>query len=215
MKSKSLSILIILVALVVSGSSPRRGTFLMYQPDGTSFLATLKGDEFAHVLTTADGYAVTKGEDGFYMYAYFNSDGSRTNSGYKVGSDVPSMVLSGCRSIPWQALRSISAEKRINRRGNSRNRLATRATSPIRKHCIVLLAQFQDKSFMNGDSRRQEFIDLITKENSRSVLDYFNDQFNGEYEFNFTIGPIVTLSKDLAYYGKNEDDKAGQDSFPQ
>ncbi|MBR7004969.1 MAG: M6 family metalloprotease domain-containing protein [Bacteroidales bacterium] len=215
MKSKYLPILIILVALVVSGSSPRKGTFLMYQPDGTSFLATLKGDEFAHVLTTADGYAVTKGEDGFYWYAYFNSNGSRTSSGYKVGSEVPSMVLSGCRSIPWQALRNISAEKRINRRGYSRNRLATRASSPIRKHCIVLLAQFQDKSFMNGDSRRQEFIDLITKENSRSVLDYFNDQFNGEYEFNFTVGPIVTLSKDMAYYGKNEDDKAGQDSFPQ
>ena len=68
---------------------------------------------------------------------------------------------------------------------------------------------------MNGTSRRQEFIDLITKQGSNSVLDYFNDQFNGQYEFNFTVGPVVTLSKDMSYYGKNEDDKAGLDIHPQ
>ncbi len=215
MKHRSFIIIIILIALVASGSAPRRGTFLMYQPDGSSFLASLKGDEFAKVLTTADGHTVTKGEDGFYRYAFFNPDGSREISTYKVGDNVPSMVLDGFRYIPWRALREKAAKVRSTRRGETGNYVRTRASQSNKKHCIVILAQFQDKTFLNGESRRQEFMDLITKEGSNSVLDYFNDQFKGSYEFNFTIGPVVTLPKDLSYYGKNEDDKAGRDTNPQ
>ena len=215
MKHRSFIIIILLIALVASGSAPRRGTFLMYQPDGSSFLASLKGDEFAKVLTTADGHTVTKGEDGFYRYAFFNPDGSREISTYKVGDNVPSMVLDGFRYIPWRALREKAAKVRSTRRGETGNYVRTRASQSNKKHCIVILAQFQDKTFLNGESRRQEFMDLITKEGSNSVLDYFNDQFKGSYEFNFTIGPVVTLPKDLSYYGKNEDDKAGRDTNPQ
>ena len=215
MKRKLIPAVILLISLIVSGSSSRKGSFLMYQPDGTSFMAVIKGDEFAKVLTTSDGYAVMKCDDGFYRYAYFNPDGSRESSGYKVGADVPSLVLNGCRNIPWQALREKTALMRLERRGGFSPRVPTRGSTPVRKHCIIILAQFQDISFINGESRRQAFIDLITKEGSNSVLDYFNDQFEGEYEFNFTVGPVVTLSKDHSYYGKNEDDKAGQDIHPQ
>ena len=214
MKRKYL-LIIVVISLIISGSAPRKGSFLMYQPDGTSFLATLKGDEFAKVLTTADGCVVVKGDDGFYRYARFNADGSRESTGYKVGSEVPSLVLDGCRSIPWRALKAKTTDIRERRRGDATRTVRTRASSTVRKHCIIILAQFQDVTFMNGTSRRQEFIDLITKQGSNSVLDYFNDQFNGQYEFNFTVGPVVTLSKDMSYYGKNEDDKAGLDIHPQ
>ena len=208
-------IFIAVISLIVSGSSPRRGTFLMYQPDGTSFLAQLKGDEFAKVLMTSDGYAVTKDDDGFYRYACFNPDGSRESTGYKVGSDVPTLVLANCRDIPWKALREKTVELRRERLGGSGRAPRTRASGKIKKHCIIILAQFKDVSFMNGTSRRQEFIDLITKEGSNSVLDYFNDQLGESYEINFTVGPVVTLSKELSYYGKNEDDKTGMDIHPQ
>ena len=208
-------LIIVIISLIISGSAPRKGSFLMYQPDGTSFLATLKGDEFAKVLTTTDGCVVVKGDDGFYRYARFNADGSRESTGYKVGSEVPSLVLDGCRSIPWRALKAKTSGIRESRRGDAQRTIRTRASSPVKKHCIIILAQFQDVTFMNGTSRRQEFIDLITKKGTNSVLDYFNDQFNGQYEFNFTVGPVVTLSKEMSYYGKNEDDKAGIDIHPQ
>lgn len=208
-------LIIVIISLIISGSAPRKGSFLMYQPDGTSFLATLKGDEFAKVLTTSDGCVVVKGDDGFYRYARFNADGSRESTGYKVGSEVPSLVLDGCRSIPWRALKAKTSQIREKRRGDAKRAIRTRASSPVKKHCIIILAQFQDVTFMNGTSRRQEFIDLITKEGTNSVLDYFNDQLNGQYEFNFTVGPVVTLSKEMSYYGKNEDDKAGLDIHPQ
>ncbi|MBQ8061210.1 MAG: M6 family metalloprotease domain-containing protein [Bacteroidales bacterium] len=215
MRRRFLIILFILISLAASGSAPRKGSFLMYQPDGSSFLATLKGDEFSKVLLTADGFAVSKGEDGFYRYTYFNPDGTMEATAYKVGDNVPSMVLGGCRFIPWKALREKSSMARQTRWGDRGRRIPTRASQPIKKHCIVILAQFQDKAFLNGEARRQEFIDLITKKDSKSVLDYFNDQFRGSYEFTFTIGPVVTLPKDMSYYGKNDNDKAGQDINPQ
>ena len=207
--------IIILISLVVSASSARKGSFLIYQPDGTSFKAVLKGDEFGKVLMTTEGYAVIKCEDGFYRYAYFNEDGSRESSGYKVGEETPSIVLVSCRNIPWATIGRKASEARLERRLNLPARPATRSSSPIRKHCIIILAQFSDISFQNGDSRRQEIIDLVSKEGSNSLLDYLNDQFMGSYEFNFTVGPIVTLSKDHSYYGKNDEGKAGRDIHPQ
>lgn len=208
---------IILIALVVSGSSAVRGTFLMYQPDGSSFLATLRGDEFGKVLRTTDGCAITKGGDGYYHYAYFNSDGTIESTGYKVGSQVPSIVLASCRMIPWETIGTRAAEGRAERRASlrTRPRIQTRSATPVKKHCIIILAQFPDLAFQDEAGRRQEFVDLICKEGSNSMLDYFNDQFQGSYEFHFTVGPIVTLSKDHSYYGKNNESKAGQDTNPQ
>ena len=196
------------------GSAPRKGAFLMYQPDGTSFMARLHGDEFMKVLTTSDGYAVNKGTDGYYYYASFLPDGSRVSSGHKVGSDAPSSALDASRAIPWRALRSNASRLRMDRRDALRSQPGTRAASS-QKHCIVILAQFPDISFIGGESRRSDFETIINKEGANSVLDYFKDQFQGQYEFEFDIGPIVTVSRNHDYYGKNEDDKAGQDSNPQ
>jgi M6 family metalloprotease-like protein len=186
----------------------------MFQPDGSSFMARLKGDEFRKVLTTEDGCAVIKCDDGFYRLATFKADGGRVSSGFKPGEKAPDSILRDSRRIPWNTLRDKTSGIRRERKESIRFKPATRADSPVKKHCVVILAQFQDISFIGGESRRQDIVDLITKPGSKSVLDYFNDQFNGSYEFNFTIGPIVTLPKNHDYYGKNEDDKAGQDINP-
>lgn len=209
-----ITLLSVLAYAHAAGSNPRKGTFLMLQPDGTSFMARLHGDEFMKVLTTSDGYAVTKGTDGYYYYASFLPDGSRVSSGHKVGSDAPSSALDASRAIPWRALRSNASRLRMDRRYALRSQPGTRAASS-QKHCIVILAQFPDISFIGGESRRSDFETIINKEGANSVLDYFKDQFQGQYEFEFDIGPIVTVSRNHDYYGKNEDDKAGQDSNPQ
>ena len=177
-------------------------------------MARLKGDEFCKVLTTEDGCAVIKCDDGFYRLATFKADGGRVSSGFKPGDKTPDSILGDSRRIPWNTLRDRTSVIRRERKESIRFKPATRAESPVKKHCVVILAQFQDISFIGGESRRQDIVDLITKPGSKSVLDYFNDQFNGSYEFNFTIGPIVTLPKNHDYYGKNEDDKAGQDINP-
>ena len=170
-------------------------------------MANLHGDEFMKVLTTADGHAVVKGDDGYYHYATFGPDGSRICSGYRIGGKAPADILAASHSIPWTVLKDKTKAVRKDRRDAVRFHPATRGASPIKRHCIVILAQFQDISFTGGETRRSDFVNLITKEGTKSVLDYFNDQFQGQYEFNFTIGPVVTLSKNHDYYGKNDEDK--------
>ena len=44
------------------------------QPDGTTVTLVMHGDEFQSFTTTADGYTVVKGSDGFYRYAEKNAD---------------------------------------------------------------------------------------------------------------------------------------------
>ena len=39
------------------------------QPDGSRLTIICHGDEFCHYMTTADGYTIVKGTDGYYRYA--------------------------------------------------------------------------------------------------------------------------------------------------
>lgn len=197
----------------VLASPARRGSFLVFQPDGTSFMATLKGDEYGHILTTSDGCAVVRNADGFYEYAYFNSDGSKEPTGYKAGTKAPVLVLNESRNIPYMTLLSSArtARPRVTE-GMGVLRPMTRS-GPVRKNCIVLPVQFKDVKFQSED-RRSDFDNLINN-GPNSALAYFNDQFRGQYEFNFTIGPVVTVSRDISYYGKDLADRPGQDSNAQ
>ena len=211
-----------LAAFTASGSPARKGVFLMYQPDGTSFKARLSGDEYSRVLTTADGCAVTKGTDGFYQFAEFSADGSRRATGHRVGKEAPQSVISASRNIPYSALAAkastarrgmaLAAEKKRGTAGWEQ--YATRGSVPEKKHCLVILAQFRDLEFQNPETRRSDFVRLISSSGTNSVADYLDDQFLGSCSFDFTVSEIVTVSKGYAYYGKNRDDKAGEDSNP-
>ena len=106
----------------------------MYQPDGSSFMARLKGDEFSKVLTTEDGCAVIKCEDGFYRLATFKADGGRVSSGFKPGDKAPDTVLRASRMIPWNTLRDKTSGIRRERRESIRFKPATRADIPVKKH---------------------------------------------------------------------------------
>ncbi|HIJ64330.1 MAG TPA: M6 family metalloprotease domain-containing protein, partial [Candidatus Hydrogenedentes bacterium] len=58
------------------------------QPDGSSFRATPRGDEYGHWMETADGYAVVR-ELGIWHYAFRGSRGELLASPYEVGAPSP------------------------------------------------------------------------------------------------------------------------------
>ena len=68
-----------------------------------------------------------------------------------------------------------------------------------KRNCIIILAQFKNLEMTYS---RENFIRLINTGN-HSVKKYFTDQFQGKCEFNFDIGPLVTLGKPFEYYGRN------------
>lgn len=196
----------------------RRGTATLTQPDGSTFTATLKGDEYQHLLLTLDGKAVVQDADGWYCYASFNADGSRRSSGVHVGDPFPA-----ASAIPYEAIARAARAKRSFvppekenlmrrlKRLNFAESVVTRAEvqEPAQKHGIIILAQFQDKKFI---FTRQNFVDMLTLQGysvngaTGSAKEYFDSQFHGLYDFNFDVSEIVTVSQNRSWYGANGSD---------
>ena len=69
----------------------------------------------------------------------------------------------------------------------------------VKRNCLIILVQFKNLEMTHS---RDNFIRLINT-GDYSARKYFTDQFQGKCEFNFDIGPLVTLSKPFEYYGRN------------
>lgn len=222
------AILVIFLTISLSARPIRPGRYTMTQPDGTTFAAVCLGDEFMKIIKTLDGHAIIKDNDGWWCYAIYNTDGSRQSSGYRVGVNAPSDVLSKSLDIPYTVLSENAAAKRSAFHREEENilkrtmraqgiRLMSERETVIKKHGLVILAQYQDVKFKK-EHGKAEFTDLLTKvgynENGAtgSAKDYFDSQFDGMFEFEFEVSDIVTLSGRRAYYGQNN--IYGQDARP-
>lgn len=207
---------------VGSYASPAyRGPVTMTQPDGSTFVARLIGDEFIKIKTTLTGHAIVQGDDGWWYYGIYDESTRLTNSGIKVGQTAPAASL----HIPYEALSrqamlkrtsltKSSTEPQMKRFMRSQGCVAdTRAMNTSKeKHAIVILAQFKDISFKNS---RDRFVELMTKSTSSGLCakEYFENQFQNTISFKFDVSEIVTLPKIRSYYGKNNAD--GHDLRPE
>ena len=222
------AILVIFLTISLSARPIRPGRYTMTQPDGTTFAAVCLGDEFMKIIKTLDGHAIIKDNDGWWCYAIYNTDGSRQSSGYRVGVNAPSDVLSKSLDIPYTVLSENAAAKRSAFHREEENilkrtmraqgiRLMSERETVIKKHGLVILAQYKDVKFKK-DHGKAEFTDLLTKEGynengaTGSAKDYFDSQFEGMFKFEFEVSDIVTLSENRAYYGQNNE--YGDDSRP-
>lgn len=81
---KRITVLIMMVMLLGVASLWARPGYSkpvdVYQPDGTTVTLLMRGDEFLSFMTTADGYTVVKGADGFYRYAEKDGDGLKASA---------------------------------------------------------------------------------------------------------------------------------------
>lgn len=59
------------------------------QPDGTTFQAIERGDEWLHFFETPEGYLVRRGDDGYFHYFNINALGDFVATDLKVGIDPP------------------------------------------------------------------------------------------------------------------------------
>ena len=197
------------------------------QPDGSTFHAWIKGDEFTRIKTDDSGHAIIQDADGWWHYALYRDDCSKISSGWKVGSAAPPDILSGSRNIPYGKLSEAAKERRrtetneipVLKRMQAQTGIETRSggtDGQLVKHGLVILANFKDVKFKHT---KEEFKNLLTKEGysvngaTGSAKEYFDDQFKGKMEFDFHVTDIVTLSKNRTYYGGN--DRDGNDKAPE
>lgn len=183
-------------AVAASAGPAWHGVMTLSQPDGTSIQARLAGDEAAHVMTDLGGRALVQNGDGFWCYALYGVDGSVHSSGEIAGDASVSMKNAGSY-VPYAALNLKAAERRRICAEESRK---LSEQEPLgKRNVLIILAQFKDVKMTHG---REAFSRLVNGGNL-SAKKYFTDQFLGACEFNFTIGPLVTLSRTLDYYGHN------------
>lgn len=189
----------------------------LIQPDGSIFTSLSYGDEFIKITTTAEGHAIIRDNDGWWCYAIYNADGSRYSSGHHVGANAPAAVLAGSRSIPYKVLAErasarkshagIEEQENIMKRVRKVQGPMTKAGGKMTRHGIVILAEYSDVRFSHD---RKDIVDLLNKQGynfngaTGCAKDYFDQQFNGMYEFSFDVSEIVTLGSPRAYYGRND-----------
>ena len=197
------------------------------QPDGTTVTVCHYGDEWMHWSATPDGAAVIRDADGYLCYARFDADGYRYSTGVHVGPGADAAVVSEARRIPFDAVRYRAAARRalqpytvarpnIIRRLNALHPMTKAGGTPIQKHGIIILAQFNGtgtyEKFRPANTKAK-FEEMIHGSGSSTALAYFNDQFGGAYEFHFDVFGPVTLPNNCKYYGEN--DRAGNDKRPE
>ena len=192
----------------------RTGKIAFMQPDGSSFVGSITGDEFFRLKMTESGESIIQDEDGWWCYAAYDALGNKYSSGVKVGaSDIAAKAAS--REIPYTQLIQRAATRRAEfnaelalKREKMRNSMTlTKAgAGPVEKHGIIILAQYSDVKFTYS---KQNFVDMIGQSGysyngaTGSAKDYFEAQFGNMYNFNFDVSDIVTLTNNRKYYGQN------------
>ena len=180
------------VALSLQAVPAESVPFVVTQPDGSVLTLTMVGDEFLHYFVTPDGEAMRYDEvSGFYVpYC----DGQ----------------LASLHDKSLLRKRHIN-RKRVSRQAVRRVRAlpSDNAFSPFTgsKKGLVILVNFSDVPMTCPQS---EIFDQFNLEGYNkyghigSVHDYFSAQSYGQFDLTFDVVGPVTLSRDLAYYGRND-----------
>ena len=202
MKFRLVIVLILVSSACVWAKPARPGLLRLRQPDGSSVHAYIRGDEYGNVLTSVDGYALMRDADGYYSYAWYDSNGIKHSSFRHYGEQAPKQVMDASAHIPYELLFKKSLNLRAQHGADASTMLKTKSVSSSKVSAVVILAQFSDLKFKYSE---KSFEGLLAKAKA-----YFNDQFGGKREFEFVVTPVISLPESYAYYGKNGED--GTDS---
>ena len=181
MKNRLILLLSLLAVSTALFAAPaRKGLVPRTQPDGTTIMVRLHGDEFGHWLTDASGNLLAKDSDGFLRPVADGGIAIRQN---------------GERA---SARRAAANRRRAQRAGSSANFGSPRIP--------VILVGFKDLAF----TKTAEQFDAMLNQRGYtdndaigSVYDYFNENSFGKFTPQFDVlGPVRT-NYTMAYYGEN------------
>ena len=191
MKKIFISILAALCFALAANAVPAyRGLIKHTQPDGSTIMIRLGGDEFGHWVTDASGRLLEKDADGYY------------------------------RPASESRLRSRLAAASIRRAAANSHRAPAKAgIATGQKHFLVILVQFKDVKFASESTAQQDFTNLLNQQGysvnggTGSARDFYYDNSHGAFEPIFDVYGPVTLDNNRAYYGGN--DSSGNDLRPE
>ena len=172
------------------------------QPDGSTFQALMRGDEFQGWMETAEGYTVVKNvNSGFYEYATQGSGGELISTGIPVAAAGVSRVIA--QTLPVKGLRPPRNTALEQYQGEFLNAFgAARASglaaaapaqtgiwapTPVSgpKSILVILVNFQDASLSSGAATYWN--NAVLNASGTSVAKYYQDNSFG----NISVSPVT------------------------
>ncbi len=179
MKKIFLSLILILAAVWTLSAAPAyKGRIIRTQPDGSTIVTYLHGDEFGHWVTDESGTVLEQDEDGWWR---------------------PSFSVSP-QAISQQAgLRRAAANRHRRAAAQSSNNFG----SPL---IPVILLGFKDKAFSKSASDFDAMLNkegYSANSAVGSVYDYFKENSQGAFTPHFEVLGPVRLDTTMAYYGAN------------
>lgn len=207
------------------------------QPDGSTLIVRLHGDESYHYATSADGYMLAKDREGFFCYIDYDfSTGRRSLTGrrahnVKERSDDEKTFISSLKPAklvnadlktrltftPKAPARTLSPQVIAPRKAARLKAGAGAATAKIKEsQYLVILVNFADSTFRHTATDFSTWLNepgYSVNGGTGSVKDYYRDNSMGQFVPNFQVVGPYTLSHPTAYYGAN-DESAGGDQNP-
>ncbi len=177
------------------------------QPDGTTLLVRLVGDENAHHMQTTDGYPVVRTADGWYEYAQL-ADNRLQASGVAARNAQNRSAHDRrlLKRLP-QRLPQPTATPRMASGAEAMQRFPLKG-SP---QSLVILAEFTNKKFTIANPQ-EKFTALLNEKGysqnggTGSARDYFSDNSYGNFTPEFVVVGPVQLDNTYNYYGENDED---------
>jgi len=214
MKRLLLSIVIVAVSIVTAWAAPAlREPVAVVQPDGTTLVITLNGDEHQSWTTMSDGTLVVAQAGGYYVAA-IDAHGLLTATKQLAHEPQYRSMKEQQLCTAQQELRPLFYQQVEQRWQQVRRAQVTHTNYFPHKgspKCLVILAQFSDNQFAGDDpvaqfnqyfnGKTQENMGHNEQNNTVSVREYYNQSSNGQYTPDFTIVGPVTLPQTLEYYG--------------
>lgn len=219
-------------------ANPRAVT--VRQPDGTTIVVRLHGDESHHYLSTLDGYRVAADEKGFYRYVEYDVAKNRLQlTNLRVHDMAQRSAEETRRLANMQKAQTIDSEWRKHNKvmpkqmehllspsvinptavewnktlsGNLSAKAPARANAKESQY-LCILVNFADLKMKFKNENFNNFLNAKGYDGYGSVKDYFRDNSNGKFVPNFvTVGPY-TLPSPQSFYANN-DYETGEDINP-
>lgn len=169
-----------------------RGNIPVTQPDGTTLITRLTGDERAHMTFTEDGIPLVYDDNSGYVYANISASGELLPTGI-TAHNASSRTAAEIEAVNKIDLSSISAVMSKARANNARREKQAARTPGVdqgyglcfssfpskgTQKGLVILVEYQDVKFNVKNGQNYKYEKYVNSENP--VYDYWNDLLNKE-----------------------------------
>lgn len=204
------------------------------QPDGSTLVVRIHGDENFHYITTTDGFVIQRGTDGYFRYV--TTDGqtaSHTLSAIRVHNAGKRMtdelnfvkqltpitsqqaalkVFPALSQTPRKVPEQILNQKKMQ----ARHLMRSTQTSAESEYLVVLVKYADDELHYTIEDFERWLNEpgYSVDGGTGSVKDYYRDNSMGQFIPNFTVLGPYTLDYEESYYAAN-DSESSDDVNPQ